>query len=120
MILASANCSCSKDNEEPAFIGKWEYLKAKPANNVDECYMGTWFMISVDHTFVFYNSCLDEIRNGTWVRKGMGFQVKENGEIFTDFQGKLIELKNNRMLIETEMFGGKTLVEFIKVNESDF
>jgi hypothetical protein len=49
----------------------------------------------------------------------MGFQVFENGEVVDAFQGKLIELKGNRMVLETDMFGDRTLVEFIRAEDSE-
>ena len=116
-IVAMMLVSCSKDEKVPAYIGKWQFLKATPAANVDDCYQGTWFVISLDNTFSFYNSCKEELRNGTWVRKGIGFEAMENGKVFNEFSGELVKLNKNQMIIDTEMFGEKTSVEFIKIEE---
>lgn len=109
--------SCSNEEKVPAYIGKWQFLKATPATNVDNCYIGTWFVISLDNTFSFYNSCKEELRNGTWVRKGIGFEAMENGKVFDEFSGELVKLNKTQMIIDTEMFGEKTRVEFIKIEE---
>ncbi len=109
--------SCSKEEKVPDYIGKWQFFKATPAANVDDCYKSTWFVISLDNTFSFYNSCKEELRNGTWVRKGIGFQAMENGKVFDEFSGELVKLTKDKMIVDTEMFGGKTRVEFVKIEE---
>ncbi len=111
--------SCGKEEKTPLYVGKWAFSEAVPAENVDECYHATWFWIFEDNSFSIYDSCEDEITDGEWMYKGFEIQVIVNGELYDKFEGRMLSLDNNYMVIETEMFDGTTKIRFRKIHDAE-
>lgn len=118
LLLSFFLLTCKKEESTPLYVGKWAFDEAVPPENVDECYNDTWFWIYDDKRFQIYDSCENETTVGEWVRKGFEIQVIVDGEVFENFRGKILNLDNNFMIIETDMFDSTTKIRFIKVHDA--
>ncbi|MFP4468386.1 MAG: hypothetical protein ACLFN2_05420 [Bacteroidales bacterium] len=115
-----AGVSCDEGDSIPNFIGRWGYDQASPPENVDSCYTGSWMYIYENNDFTVYDACSGEYADGRWESRGMNVDVWFEDNEFDDFQGKILSVDEEVMVLETAMFGTPTRVRFVRIGEAEY
>lgn len=115
LIIAAA---CDEGEGIPDFTGLWGYDQATPADSIDSCYEGSWMWIHESKDFDVYDACEDRCVSGRWEAKGMLYQVWLDAEGFDDFEGRILILEEDVMVVETAMFGATTRLRFVRWEET--
>lgn len=119
LIGLLAGASCDEGDSIPGFIGRWEYDQASPPENVDSCYTGSWMYIYENNDFTVYDACTGKYADGRWESRGMNVDVWFEDNEFDDFQGKILSVDEEVMVLETAMFGTLTRVRFVRIGETE-
>ena len=114
-----AGTSCDEGESIPDFTGRWEYDQASPPENVDTCYTGSWMYIYENNDFTIFDACTEQYVDGRWKSRGMNVDVWFDDNGFDDFQGKILSVNDEVMVLETAMFGTLTRVRFIRIGEAE-
>lgn len=124
LLLAAASllsfAGCSKQ-EVPSYVGKWVYLDSTP--DLGPLYSESYVRLNKDWDYLFYDGPSGKKVEGSWEdfsNDGLTITLSPAPEYdFPPVKAKLLRLKDNLMVIETESLGDGTLttIRFSRVSE---
>lgn len=109
--------SCSKEDEEPGYQGKWLFEKAVP--ELDVSYSGSYIYIKFDKSFEFFDSS----KNMLIIGKPEHFHLSGIKLELTDPDTKekyfftILSRKQDILVLRTSVFGRETEITMRKVSE---
>ena len=109
--------SCSKEDVEPVYQGKWVLERAEP--QLDESYFESYIYIKVDKSFELYDSSKDLLVFGKpeqFSLSGIKLELTDP-ETNKKYRFTILSRKGDILLLRTSIFGPETELTMHKVSD---
>ena len=117
ILLFGFMFSCSKDDEEPVYQGKWVLEKAEP--QLDTSYFESYIYIKVDKSFELYDSSKDLLVFGQpehFLLSGIELELTDP-ETNKKYCFTILSRKQDILRLNTSIFGPETVLTMRKVSD---
>lgn len=117
MLLFGLILSCSKDDEEPVYQGKWVLEESEP--QLDSSYSESYIYIKVDKSFELFDSSQDLLVFGQpehFSLSGIELDLTDP-ETNKKYHFTILSRKGNILKLGTSIFGPETVLTMRKVSD---